>query len=222
MNSLPLSVSSPRMGNGKRARGGSERCKDRLRVFVEEWETFGPARGHIGEGQGRERAAFTVSTVMGDEIDFEKSWLRVVPAMKGANGDLLFEQRSSLGGGKPTRTGSMVRAQEALGSGGAHLKQEASALLTQVEMSVPLQRRHQSGKIRDETFGTDLLGRSPGLKQGVLHLLAIARLASTPDGVLALRSVVEQSNGICAGRAGHGHDPLKQQPFLGQRGRIAS
>jgi len=155
---------------------------------------------------------------MSDEIGFEKPRLRVIPAVEGPKRDLLFEQGAGLGRGKPTRTRSMVRAQEALGSGGAHLKQEASALLTQVEMSVPLQRRHQSGKIWDETFSTDLLGRSPGLKQGVLHLLAIARLASTPDGVLALRSVVKQSNGVFAGIAGHGHHPLKQQPFLGQRG----
>ena len=81
-----------------------ERGQNRFWAFIEQWEAFGPACGDIGEAEGIQGAALTVSTIVGDEVGFQKTRVRVVPAVEGPNGDVVFEERSSLGSGKPTRT----------------------------------------------------------------------------------------------------------------------
>jgi len=113
--------------------------KDSLWTLREEWETFGPASGNICKRQGIQGASLAVSTIVGDEIGFEKTRLSVVPPMEGTDGDLVFEQRSSLCRGKATRSERAMGAQEALSSGGAYPEEMASVLLRQLQISMPLQ-----------------------------------------------------------------------------------
>jgi hypothetical protein len=65
---------------------------------------------------------------MGEQIRFQKTGLGVLPSNKGANGDLLLEQRSGFGRREAARGGLALRAQELLSSGRTHGKQLAALL----------------------------------------------------------------------------------------------
>ena len=97
-----------------------ESGEDRLRAFIENGKTFRPSRRHIGEGQGRHIASLRVLPTMGHQICFQKTGPGGIPLLERANGDLLFEQRSGLGGAKPTRSRYPVGVQDAIGGGRAH------------------------------------------------------------------------------------------------------
>ena len=68
--------------------------EDGLRALIEQRKAFGPSRSHVGQCQGIEETAFDVSATMGHQIGFQKAWLDLIPLVKGANGDLVFEQGS--------------------------------------------------------------------------------------------------------------------------------
>jgi len=60
------------------------------------------------------------------------------PLLERANGELVFEQRSSLRDARPARSRLAVGAQAALGDRGAHRKQAAATLVRQLQVPMPL------------------------------------------------------------------------------------
>lgn len=105
----------------------------------------------------------------------------------------------------------VVEAQQAIGGRVAHLEQVALTLFAQVQMSMPLQRFYQRGQKGNETFGADMLGGFPGHQQGLLDLGTIARDTPTLDDPLAIRCLIELSNGILTDIASHGHRRTEQE-----------
>ena len=106
--------------------------------FDAEGQAFRPAGGDIGERQSIEIAAIDVCATMGHQVGFQKSWLGLIPCLKGADGDLLLEQRSSSRRGEATLALFALGTQEAICYRCAHREQLAPALLCQVEMLMPL------------------------------------------------------------------------------------
>jgi hypothetical protein len=81
-----------------------EGCQHGLPTAVQEREASGSACRNVGEGQGIQVASLRFYAAMGDQICLRKARLRFVPVLKDTNGNLVFEQRSCLGGGYPART----------------------------------------------------------------------------------------------------------------------
>ena len=81
---------------------------------------------------------------MGDQIRFHESWFRFVPILKGADRDLLFEQGSRTGRGNALSLLLAVRLQKPISRRPAHGEELAPALFIQGEVSMSLQRLHQS------------------------------------------------------------------------------
>src|SRR5450631_264206 len=148
--------------------------ENRLWVLREQGKTFGPPGCHVGESQRVEGASLALSTRVGHQIGFEKTRPGVIPLLEGPDGNLAFEQVSSLRGGTTARSGFVLGTQEALSRARAHRQQLTSALLAQMQMSLPLQGCHQRGQKGDQAFGTDMLGGFPELDQSLLYVRGIA------------------------------------------------
>ena len=66
---------------------------------------------------------------MGDQIGFQEAWSGLIPLFKGANGDLLFEQRPRFGGRMAARERVLVGLQETISGGRAHREEKTSVFL---------------------------------------------------------------------------------------------
>jgi hypothetical protein len=66
-----------------------------------------------------------------------------------------------------------LRAQEALRRGDTHGEQLVALFFREPQVSLSLQQRHQAGQEWQEPFGTHVVGRLPGQKQGLLHRLTV-------------------------------------------------
>src|SRR5947209_897389 len=69
-----------------------ERLNDERLATVQQWQTFRPASGHIGEGERGQVGPLGQGATMGHQVDLQKARLGIVPALKGADGDLLLKQ----------------------------------------------------------------------------------------------------------------------------------
>jgi hypothetical protein len=84
----------------------------------------------------------------------------------------------------------------------------------QVEMTLPLQGLDESRQKRHEPLGTDLVGRLPGEKQGVLDLWSKRSLPPTPRRLLHRLWMVEEPHRIATSVSRCGGNLVKQCPFL--------
>jgi hypothetical protein len=116
---------------------------------------------------------------MSNHIRFQKTGLRFIPLLEGANGDLLLEQGSGMCRGKTTLAMHARPTQETIGSGGTHREELAATGIGQVKVSMPLQRLKVSREIRHEPFGTDLIGVLPHEKQSPLDVWSERSLSPT-------------------------------------------
>ena len=57
---------------------------------------------------------------MGYQVHFQEAWFDLIPVLKGTNGDVLFQQRSSFRRGKARQAVAALRPQETIGGGGTH------------------------------------------------------------------------------------------------------
>src|SRR5258708_24991212 len=105
---------------------------------MQEGKTFGPSRGYIGERQRVQVAALDICATMGHQIRFQEARSGFIPLLKGANRDLLLEQRSRSRRGEAALASFALGTQEAIRCGCAHGEQLPAALLGQVEMLMPL------------------------------------------------------------------------------------
>jgi len=133
---------------------------------------------------------------MSDHIRFQETWLGLVPLLKGANGDLLFEQGSGTRRRKTTLTVCSRPTQEAIGSRGTHGEELAAARVRQMKVSLPFQRLNVGLEIRHEPFRTDLIGFLPDEKQGALDLWSERSLSPTSRKWPYFLWVIEQPHGI--------------------------
>jgi hypothetical protein len=113
------------------------------------------------------------------------------------------------------QAGFALGAQEALRCRDTHGEQLAALFFRQAHVPMLFQRRHQRGQGRQEPFGTHVVGRLPGQKQGLLHRLSVLGRSMALDGLLIVRSMVEQLDGILAGVARPFHKRIQQKRFLG-------
>jgi len=110
---------------------------------------------------------------MDDQICFQKARQRFIPALEGADRDLVFEERSCLGSGYPAKTVLSLGTQKPFCCRCAHREQLVPALLAEVEMSMPLECFDKSGQKGHQPFGTDLVGGAPCLIESLLNLRSI-------------------------------------------------
>jgi hypothetical protein len=109
---------------------------------------------------------------MGYQIRFQEARSGFIPLLKGANRDLLLEQRFRSRGGKATTIQFAQRGQQAIRYCRAHGEQLFSALLRDVEVLMPFQCFNECGKKGDEAFGG-----VPGQEECVLDVWPIVARA---------------------------------------------
>ena len=125
---------------------------------MQEGETFRPPSRYIGERQGVQVAALDIGATMGHEIRFQEARSGFIPLLKGANRDLLLEQRSRSSGGEARTIQFALRGQQAIRRCRAHGKQLFPALLCDLEVLMPFQRFKECGEKGNESFGADTVG----------------------------------------------------------------
>ena len=92
---------------------------------------------------------------------------------EGADRDLLLEQGAGSRRGEAALTSFALGTQETIRCRCAHGEQLAPALLSEVEMLMPLQRFDKRGEKRDEAFGADAVGGVPDQEQRVLDFWSV-------------------------------------------------
>src|SRR5437764_6640045 len=137
---------NPQNGKGEERACALEGGQDRLLAPMQEGETFRPPSRYIGERQGVQIASLDVGATMSHQICFQKAGSGFIPLLKGANRDLLLEQRSRSSGGEARTIQFALRGQQAIRRCRAQGKQLFSALLREVEVLMPFQRLKERGR----------------------------------------------------------------------------
>ena len=139
---------------------------------MEERETFSPSGGNVGEGQRIEATSSTLLATMGDQICFEKTGLSLIPVLKGADWDLVFQERPRACRRNTAKYQSSfsLRRQQAIRRCRTHGEQLVPTFFGDVQMFMPLQRFDQCREKRHEPLGTDAIRCAPCQEQRVLHV----------------------------------------------------
>ena len=103
--------------------------------------------------------------------------------------------------GQAMQAGFVLRAQEALRGGDTHGEQLATLFFSELQVPVLFQQHQQSGQGQQEPFGTHIVCRLPGQKEGLLHRWTVLGQTAALNGLLDVLSMVEQLDGIFAGIA---------------------
>src|SRR3984893_15528458 len=123
--SLPLSLSSPRRGMGRRWRTRCTPPAHPLVPLAPDRLKLDPGGGDVDGAEGAEVEALGTGPAMSDEIDFEKSGPRVVPLREGADGDRVAEPGPDPRGGGPARgSGGPRGGEEPAERGRTHVADE--------------------------------------------------------------------------------------------------
>jgi hypothetical protein len=138
-----------------------ERCQHRFLTPVQQGKALRPTSGYIGERQRVQIASLDVGATMGHQVCFQEAGLGLIPLLESAYRDLLLEQRSCSRRGGTALTSFALGTQQPIRRRRTHGEQLAAALLSEVEMLMPLQRLDQRGEKRDEPFGADAVGGVP-------------------------------------------------------------
>jgi hypothetical protein len=117
------------------------------------------------------------------------------------------------------RTGFALGSEEAIGSCGTHGEQSLPALLRKKERPMPLQCFKECGQKRDQSSGADFVARCPGQMQVLLDLWSVVRGTWALEGLLHLRRMIEEMNGILASRAGTSDEGIEDADRLGEMPR---
>ena len=88
-------------------------------------------------GKRVEVRAICLGATMGHQVSFKKAWFGFIPILEGANGNLLFQQRSRPSGRDPMPLLLAVRSENPICGRRTHREELHAALLAQVEMSMP-------------------------------------------------------------------------------------
>jgi hypothetical protein len=151
------------------------------------------------------------------QIHLHKTRTSLIPLLKGAHRNPLFEPGASpRGGGTPPAAFSAL-LQETVCGGRAHRQQLAAAGLTQQQMVRPFQCFDQGGQEGHQPLGTNTIGPMPELRQDSLHLGSIRGLTSALVRAGLLWRMVEQPDRRAACIACNLHHLVKHLPFGGSR-----
>jgi hypothetical protein len=121
-------------------------------------------------------------------VHLQKAGLGLLPLRECADRDLLLEQGASSRCGEAALASFALGTQETIGCGCAHGKQLAAALLSKVEMLMPLQRFDQRGEKGNEAFGADTVGGVPDQEQGMLDFRSRLGFGRCAEAWIALLS----------------------------------
>ena len=138
---------------------------------------------------------------MGNQIHFHKARAILLPLGKGAHRDLGLAPRTRSGRGQAMQAGFSLGAQEALRRGKTHGEQLAALFFRELQVPLSFQQRHQTGQRWQEPFGTHIVGRLPGQKEGLLHRWTVLGQTMPLDGLLVMLPMIEQLDSILAGVA---------------------
>ena len=132
----------PQYGKREQLAGSIERLNDERLAAVEQRDTFGPDGRHTGECENRQIGALVQRAAMGHHVNFQKAGPRIVPAVKGADGDLFLEQRPRPRHRAGPRQHSLG-TQEPIGRRRTDREQLGAHLWSQRQMPVAFQRLDQ-------------------------------------------------------------------------------
>src|SRR5713101_8027606 len=137
MNSLPLSLSSPRSGMGRRWRTRRTPPAHPLVPLAPDRLELDPGSGDVHGAEGAEVEALRTAAAVGDEIDLEEPGAGVVPLGEGADGDLVAEPGPDPRGGGPARgPGSPRGGKQPAERGGTHVADELVDLRRQPQLAI--------------------------------------------------------------------------------------
>jgi hypothetical protein len=98
---------------------------------------------------------------MGHQIGLHEAGRGLIPIVKGAYRDLLFEQRSRAGGRDAMPLLLAIRLENPIGGSLPHREELPATLLAQLQMPMSFQRVNQGRQKGNEPLGTDVVGRRP-------------------------------------------------------------
>lgn len=153
---------------------------------------------HFGERQGVQVPALDVCTTMGYQVRFSKAGLGLLPLLERTDRDLLFEQRSRSRRGEAMTIHFALRTQQAICRRCAHGEKLAAALLSEVEVLMPLQRLNERREKGHEPFGTNPVGGIPCQEQGMLDFWSELASAWARRCLLRHLCMIVEPNGVFA------------------------
>ena len=143
------------------------------------WYAVGLLRGHgrppdgwRGRAPGRPRPRRRVydAAVLAALLDFHEPGLRLIPFGKGANRDLVLEQRPRLGPAAPAYVQPpALRSQQPVDARGADCAQLLPRARSELQLAVPFEHRDDLGQHRRQALATDTVHDHPNLPQGGQH-----------------------------------------------------
>ena len=84
-----------------------------------------------------------------------------------------------------------------------------------MHMTTALEQGKQNGKERDQSFGTDAIGRFPGQHQCLLHLRAKEGRTRTGESAWFCRGMMKETQSGFARLPGYLHKRIEEEGFLG-------
>jgi hypothetical protein len=163
---------------------------------MQEEQAFCPPCGYVCGRQGVQVTPLDVGTTVGYQVRLQKAGSGIALLLERADRDLLFEQDSSSRRREAALAPCALGTQETISCGCAHGEQLAVALLTQVEMLMPLQRFDHRWEKRHEAFRTNPVGCVPDQEQGVLDFWSVTAWPGVLWCGLPHLRMVEEIHGI--------------------------
>ena len=126
----------------------------------------------------------------------QKARAGLLPLREGADRDLLLKQGAGSRCGEAALSQLALGTQEPIRCRRAHGEQQATALLAQVEMLMPLQRFDHRWEKRHEAFRANPVGGVPDQEQGVLDFWSVTAWPGVLWCGLPHLRMVEEIHGI--------------------------
>src|SRR5712692_9107532 len=206
MNSLPLSLSSPRSGMGRRWR---TRCTPppTRSCRLPQMASSSTQAVDVDGAEGAEGETLRTAAAVGDEIDLEEPGAGVIPLREGADGDLVAEPGPHPRGGGPARGPGGPRGGEQPAEGGrTHVADELVELGGARELAVAGEPVEELGDEGMEAMRANVSGGLPQDLHRRGHGGAVeARAAGARAGRGRPRRPPEQADRRLAVQTGDSH-----------------
>jgi hypothetical protein len=181
MNSEPLSQVETEQGEGQTVLDQLQGLETPPLRLVRHGPHLGPAAGHVGEVEALAVVAAARTAVVADKVDLDEADLGVVPLSEGAYRDLASQQAAGLGAARAAQGGAATLAgEQPIDGRGGDREQLLTLLAAELDLVVPLERRHELGQEGRQALAADAAGDRPALAQRRACLGAVDAPAIAP------------------------------------------
>jgi len=187
-----------------------ERLDDRVLAAMQQRQALGPAGGDIGEHERLQEGTLCPRAAVRDEISLEETGTDVIPTGEGAHRHLLFDEQSAARGRHAMgRVPFAIGAQDAIGGRRTEREELRTHRISQREMAMAFECRHQLGQKGHEALGADAIGRRPRDNQRVLYRATIEALARSGQRQGYGNGMGEEPDSVLARVAGDGDELIE-------------